>query len=101
MLRLHGRLPLVVAVYGEFLGEKKQMSLNSESLPANVKAVLLARLANELTICARDTYEVGTERVLQPEVLRAYNELLHRVTVAARDHLLRSAGYSLQDILEM
>ena len=42
----------------------------------------------------------GTERVLQPEVLRSYNELLHRVTGAARDHLLGTAGYSLQDILE-
>ena len=77
------------------------MGLNVESLWNHAKTVLLTRLANVLTICARDTYEVGTERVLQPEVLRSYNELLDRVTGAARDHLLRSAGYSLQDILEM
>jgi hypothetical protein len=62
---------------------------------------LLARLANALTICARDTYEVGSEVVLQPGVLRAYNELLHRVTGAVRDHLLGSEAYSLEDILEM
>lgn len=51
--------------------------------------------------CARSTYEVGTDRVLQPELLRAYNELLHCVTGAARDQLMKSEGYSLKDILEM
>ena len=76
------------------------MGLNVESLSNQAKTVLLTRLANVLTICARDTYEVGTERVLQPEVLRSYNELLHRVIGAARDHLSGSAGYSLQDILD-
>lgn len=65
------------------------------------KALLLVRLANELTICARDTYEVGTDRVLQPELLRAYNELLHRITGAVRDHLLKSEGCSLKDVLEL
>lgn len=77
------------------------MPLNVESLSNHAQTVLLARLANTLTICARDTYEVGTDRVVQPELLRAYNELLHRVTGAARDHLLGSEGYSLKDILEM
>jgi hypothetical protein len=77
------------------------MPMNVESLSNHEKIVLLARLANELTICARDTYEVGTDRVLQPELLRAYNELLHRVTGAARDHLLKGDGYSLKDVLEM
>ncbi len=61
----------------------------------------MARLANTLTICARDTYEVGTDRVMQPELLRAYNELLHRVTGAVRDHLLESEGYSLKDVFEI
>lgn len=77
------------------------MPLNVESLSSHAKTVLLARLANALTICARDTYEVGTDRVAQPELLRAYNELLHRVTGAATDHLLGRKGYSLKDILEM
>jgi hypothetical protein len=67
----------------------------------HAKTVLLASLASTLTICARDTYEVETQRVVEPELLRAYNELLHRVTGAARDHLLESKGYSLQDILGM
>lgn len=77
------------------------MPVNVDSLSSHEKTVLLVRLSNELTICARDTYEVGTDRVLQPELLRAYNELLHRVTGAARDHLLKSEGYSLKNVLEM
>jgi hypothetical protein len=77
------------------------MSLNVESMSNHAKTVLLARLAGTLTICARDTYDVGTDRVVQPELLRAYNELLHRVTGAVRDHLLESRGYSLNDILGM
>ena len=77
------------------------MSLNVASLSNHERTIILARLANELTICARYTYEVGTEGVLQPGILRAYNELLHRVTGAVRDHLLGSEGYSLEGILEM
>ena len=77
------------------------MPLNVESLSSHEKTVLVARLASELTVCARDTYEVGTDRVLHPEVLRAYNELLHRVTDAVRNHLLGTEGYSLKDVLEM
>lgn len=77
------------------------MSLNVASLSNDEKAKYLARLANTLTICARDTYEAGTESVLQPTVLRAYNELLHRVTGAVRDHLTGTEGYSFEDILEM
>jgi hypothetical protein len=56
------------------------MALNLESLSDDEKIALLARIAHTLTICARDTYEVGTENVLNPQILRAYNELLHQVT---------------------
>ena len=77
------------------------MSLNVESMSNHAKTGLLATLASTLTICARDTYAVGTDRVVQPELLRAYNELLHRVTSAVRDHLVESKGYSLKDILGM
>ena len=75
------------------------MSLNVESMSNHAKTVLLASLDSTLTICARNTYEVGTDRVVQPELLRAYNELLHRVTGAVRDHLLESKGYSLKAFL--
>ena len=77
------------------------MFLNLKSLSNQERTVLLARLASPLTICARDTYEVGTEGVVQPELLRAYNELVHRVTGATLDHLLEREGYSLNDILQM
>ena len=46
------------------------------------KIIFLVQISQELTVCARGTYEVGTERVLIPEELRAYNELQHRVTGA-------------------
>ena len=77
------------------------MSIDVASLSNQAKAVFLARLASELTVCARDTYEVGTDRVLRPELLRAYNELIHRVTGAVRDHLLDEKGYSAELILRM
>ena len=77
------------------------MAMNIRSLPHGQRTELLARLAHTLTICARDTYEVGTENVVEPRVLRAYNELLHRVTGSVVDHLLGKEGYSLESILEM
>jgi hypothetical protein len=77
------------------------VSLKNESLSDHENTVLLARLAHTLTICARDTYEAGTERVLESEILRAYNELSHRVTGAVVNHLLGHEGYSLGFILEM
>jgi len=77
------------------------MSLNTESLSNFSKAVLLARLAHALTISARDTYGAGTDHVLEPEVLRSYNELLHRVCGSVTDHLMTHQGYSLEAILKM
>jgi len=77
------------------------MSLNIESLSENAKTIFLARLVHALTISARDTYEAGTERVLEPETLRAYNELLHRVASVVTSRLEGVEGYSLQSILEM
>ena|ERR1700719_1645550 len=77
------------------------MSLNIESLSSASNVVLLARLAHALTISARDTYEAGTDRVLEPEVLRAYNELLHRVCGSVTDHLLAREGHSVESILEL
>jgi hypothetical protein len=75
--------------------------MNIDSLPRADRTAVLARLAYELTICARTTYEVGTENVLEPQVLRSYNELLHCVTAAVREHVLGTDGYTLETILEM
>lgn len=55
------------------------MHVNLESLSDDAKTAYLARVAHTLTICARDTYEFGTEDVLNPQTLRAHNELLHQV----------------------
>ncbi len=78
-----------------------RMPLNIESLSDDARTALLARIAHTLTVCARDTYEVGTENVLEPQTLRAYNELLHRVTGSVVSHLSGSQGFSLQSIVEM
>jgi hypothetical protein len=39
----------------------------------------LSRLAAELTIFARETYLAGTDDVSEPQRLRLFNELQHRV----------------------
>jgi len=77
------------------------MAINLESVPDSAKPALLTRIAHTLTICARDTYEVGTEHVLDPETLRAYNELLHRVTGSVLSALSSSPRQSLELIVEM
>jgi hypothetical protein len=65
------------------------------------KARFLAALAFELTICARGTYDVGKPGVLQPEALRAFNEIQHRVTAALRDCVLGGERMPLSAVLEM
>ena len=68
-------------------------------LPGSAHVVYLSLLAHELTVCARSTYETGTENVSRPEVLRAYNELLHRVTGSLRDHIRGRGGIPISDIV--
>jgi hypothetical protein len=80
---------------------QRKSYMNIETLSLSERTALLAGLAWALTICARETYEVGTENVLQPQVLRAYNELLHRVTAAVRDHVSGRTDFPLEAVLEM
>ena len=56
--------------------------MNLNSLSTSEETVLLARIANLLTVSARSTYIPQTEIIAEPNVLRAYNELLHRVTAS-------------------
>ena len=77
------------------------MPRNIESLSDVAKGELLARVAHRLTVCARCTYEAGTENVLEPQLLRAFNELLHRVTAAVSQHIREERGLSLESIVEM
>jgi hypothetical protein len=76
-------------------------NIKTKSLSPSARTALLARIAHILTISARDTYEVGTENVLEPRILRSYNELLHRVTGAVVHHVLGTDGPSLESILEI
>jgi len=43
------------------------------------KIIWLSRLLFFVSMFARDTYQVGTDYVEQPEKIRKYNELLHRI----------------------
>jgi hypothetical protein len=57
------------------------------ALTKRERLVFLARLASELTVCARDTYVPGTDQVAKPGHLRSFNELQHRVMGHLRDLL--------------
>lgn len=50
------------------------------ALPANGQAEVLAHLAHELTVAARDGYEAGTADLADPARVRTLNEIQHRVT---------------------
>jgi hypothetical protein len=67
----------------------------------NQIAIFLAVLAYEITVCARSTYEPGSSSVLDPETLRGFNEIQHRVTASLRDHLVGNKGIAPAGILEM
>ena len=49
------------------------------SLETEGQVSVLAMLAFELTILARNTYVVGSEAVSQPKQLRVYNEMQHKL----------------------
>ena len=49
------------------------------SYSAEEKREFLAQLMYELTVVARGCYEVGTERLTEPERMRRINEVQHRV----------------------
>jgi hypothetical protein len=77
------------------------MLFDTSSWSNSKKANFLAVLAHELTVSARGTYEVGTNRVLKPELLREFNEIEHRVTASLRSHLRGTAGIPLDIILKI
>jgi hypothetical protein len=49
------------------------------ALGPDAKACFLALLAHELTMVARDTYEVGGNGLTRPDRMRAINEVQHRL----------------------
>ena len=48
---------------------------------------ILARLSHQITIFARDTYELESEGLSSPEKLRCINEIMHRVLGQLNKHL--------------
>ena len=62
------------------------------SLDAGAKARFLASLSHELTIAGRAaSYELGTDGLTRPELLRHVNEIQHRVS-ACLSQLLCGQG---------
>ena len=60
---------------------------------------LLANLAHQLTLYARDGYEPGTERLSNLELVRRLNEVQHRVTAAICDRLANHKERYPDDVL--
>jgi hypothetical protein len=69
------------------------------ALSEHEQALLLAAYGHELTVVARGTYEVGSDGVVHPQVLRRLNEIQHRVTSAIRARLCRSPNRYPDDVL--
>src|SRR5947209_5586444 len=65
---------------GERRMEIQQAIKTFSSYETEEKVAFLARLAFELTILARDTYEVGQESVRDAPRLRRINEVQHTLT---------------------
>ncbi len=60
---------------------------------ADMRARFLASLGHELTIIGRAvSYEVGTDRLTRPEVLRHVNEIQHRVSACSSQLLRRRSS---------
>ena len=75
--------------------------LNVSNISTQQKILILAHIAHLITVSSRGTYEVGTEKVLKPELLRRFNELQHRVTASVWEHLMQSGGIPFDEILEI
>jgi hypothetical protein len=70
------------------IDDSRSLTVISQMLPPmDIKQRIrfLLSLAQELTITARDTYEMGSDGVQRPSDLRRYNEVLHRVVADLRD----------------
>jgi hypothetical protein len=62
------------------------------ALPLTRKVVVLAWIMYELTVAARDTYEVGTDKVRDAARLRSFNELQHRLSAQAAKYAAAEPG---------
>ena len=60
---------------------------------------VLASYAHELTMIAREGYEVGTEHLTNPALVRRINEIQHRVTSAIVSRLANCEKRYPDDVL--
>lgn len=59
--------------------QSKQLWFSSQSREQQIR--WLSRLLFQISIFARDTYEVGTDNLTDPPRMRRFNELMHRVSL--------------------
>jgi hypothetical protein len=69
------------------------------SLPQAAQVKTLVRLANELTILARESYDHASLGIKEPDRLRAINELQHRITSHALALLAHDAGRYPEEVI--
>ncbi|HLN31922.1 MAG TPA: hypothetical protein VK395_29595 [Gemmataceae bacterium] len=69
------------------------------SLPPAAQIEALVRLAHELTIVGRDTYEPSSIGLRHPHRLRSLNEIQHRVTSHVRALLAADSGRYPDEVL--
>jgi hypothetical protein len=69
------------------------------SLPPAAQLETLVRLAWELTIAGRDTYDPSSQELRHPGRLRALNEVQHRVTAHMLALLTDDAGRYPDEVL--
>ena len=62
------------------------------AMPIEERWQWLARLLFALTMLARGTYTVGGAGLQQPELLRMYNEVIHRIASQLRDKATSHRG---------
>ena len=60
------------------------------------KLAWLSQAIHLISMFARDTYEVGTDGVLQPRELRRFNELVHRIATFTKK-IARGDGEGMPD----
>ena len=73
--------------------------MNFQALSEIEQARFLAHFAHSLTIDARAGYEIGTEGLTHPELLRRLNEVQHRLQGAILARLSANTARIPDDVL--
>jgi hypothetical protein len=76
-----------------------QVTASFRAFSPQEKITFLVGFAHELTILARDTYEVGQDGVIHPVRLRRLNEVQHRLTSSLMAMLRQDPGLYPDEVL--